>query len=77
MPFGAGTRRALERYIRLRDDVLAAACRPIHGLLWIGALRKDRLTASGIAQMLEHRCEQAGIARISPYELRYTFARRH
>jgi site-specific recombinase XerD len=25
VPFGAGTRRALERYIRLHDEVLAAA----------------------------------------------------
>lgn len=35
---------------------------------------KGRLTESGITQMLRTRCEQAGIERIRPHQLRHTFA---
>ena len=76
VPFGLGTRRALERYLRHRDEFRQAVGLPIDGPLWIGALRKGGLTGSGIAQMLTRRCAQAGIARINPYEFRHTFAHR-
>ncbi|MCC7364833.1 MAG: tyrosine-type recombinase/integrase [Dehalococcoidia bacterium] len=39
---------------------------------WLG--RKGRLNDSGIYQMIERRCEQAGIPRIHPHQLRHTFA---
>lgn len=73
-PFGIKTGLALERYLRKRNEVLRAARLPLDGPLWIGALRKDRLTGFGIAKMLERRCAQAGIPRINPHRFRHTFA---
>jgi len=43
--------------------------------LWLGGRsRVGRLTDSWIAQVLRRRCDQAGIARIHPHQLRHTFA---
>jgi len=67
-PFGDRTSQALRRYVRER-------ARHPHGrldALWVA--RKGRLTDWGIAQMLERRCESAGIAKIHPHQLRHTFA---
>lgn len=74
MPFGNKTGLALERYIRRRAEFLRKAKKPVDGPLWIGTLRKDRLTGSGIAQMLERRCIEAGIGHINPHRFRHTFA---
>jgi site-specific recombinase XerD len=73
VPFGAKTGQALERYLRLRSKRPNAAS----PMLWLSTLRKtvtDSLTVSGIAQMLERRCRQAGIAKIHPHQLRHTAA---
>jgi integrase len=40
--------------------------------LWLG--QKGALTDNGLGQMLERRCEQAGIARIHAHQLRHTAA---
>lgn len=75
-PFGNKTGLALDRYLRVRAQLLAEAKpkRPVDGPLWIGSLRKDRLTGSGIAQMLERRCEEAELPHINPHRFRHTFA---
>lgn len=73
-PFGTKTGLALERYIRKRNEVLRNARKSIDGPLWIGSLRKDRLTIFGISQMLERRCIEAGIQHINPHRFRHTFA---
>lgn len=69
-PFGNKTAVALDLYIRERAKIAPKGERA----LWIGSLRKDTLTGSGIAQMLERRCIEAGIRHINPHRLRHTFA---
>lgn len=73
-PFGNKTALALDRYLRVRAETRAGVRLPVDGPLWIGALRKDRLTGSGIAQMLERRCKAAGLPHINPHMFRHTFA---
>jgi site-specific recombinase XerD len=67
-PFGPKTAQALRRYLRERRH------HPLAGLdvLWLS--RKGELTDSGVAQMLERRCAQAGIPRIHAHQLRHTWA---
>lgn len=69
-PFGNKTAVALDLYTRERAKIALKG----ETALWIGALRKDRLTGSGIAQMLERRCIEAEIRHINPHRLRHTFA---
>lgn len=66
--FGARTGQALDRYLRLRRKHEVQA----EQWLWLG--RKGRLQASGIAQMMERRGDQAGIDGLHPHILRHTFA---
>lgn len=73
-PFGNKTGLALDRYLRVRAALRAQARLPVDGPLWLGSLRKDRLTISGIAQMLERRCKEAGLPHINPHQFRHTFA---
>jgi site-specific recombinase XerD len=74
VPFGNKTGLALDRYLRVRAQLRAEAKLAIDGPLWLGSLRKDRLTGSGIAQMLERRCKEAGLPHINPHQFRHTFA---
>jgi site-specific recombinase XerD len=67
-PFGARTGQALDRYLRVRVRHSQASS----PALWLGP--KGGLTDSGIAQLLERRCAQAGIAKIHPHQLRHTAA---
>lgn len=69
--FGAKTGQTITRYLRVRREHRAAH-RPE---LWLGS-RGHAMTGSGVAQMLERRCAQAGIARIHPHQLRHTAASR-
>lgn len=66
VPFGNVTGKALTRYLRVRS------AHPLARLprLWLGA-RGQALTGNGIAQMLERRCQEAGIAKIHPHQLRH------
>lgn len=71
LPMGCSAVRDLDRYLRIRDK------HPARHLEWLwlgGRSRADRLTDSGIAQMLRRRCDEAGISRIHPHQLRHTFA---
>jgi len=69
-PFGNKTAVALDLYIRERAKIAPRGERA----LWLGVLRKDVLTPSGIAQMLERRCIEAKIRHINPHRFRHTFA---
>jgi site-specific recombinase XerD len=69
IPFGAKAGQALERYLRVRAKHRLARYRE----LWLGA-RDRALSPSGAYQMLERRCDQAGIPRIHPHQLRHTAA---
>lgn len=69
IPFGARTGQALDRYLRVRakhpDARLPA--------LWL-SVNRGALTSWGVRQMLERRCDQAGIPRIHPHRLRHSAA---
>lgn len=66
--YGAKTGQALDRYLRVR----ARHSQSSSPSLWLGP--KGGMTDSGIAQMIERRCERAGIGRIHPHQLRHTAA---
>jgi len=68
-PFGSKTADALRRYLRVRQRHPMAANT---AMLWIG--RKGRVTDSGVRQMLERRCRDAGLDPIHPHQFRHTFA---
>jgi integrase len=65
---GAKAAQAMDRYLRARPRHPLAAERA----LWLGA--KGPLQVSGLRQMFERRCDQAGIPRIHPHQLRHHFA---
>jgi site-specific recombinase XerD len=69
IPYGAKTGQALTRYLRARAQHPHAK---LTDALWLA--QKGPLTDNGLAQMLERRCEQAGIPKIKPHQLRHTSA---
>lgn len=68
VPYGLKTADALRRYLRARA-VHPAAALPS---LWLG--KKGPLSASGLAQLLERRGIEAGVAGVHPHRFRHTFA---
>jgi site-specific recombinase XerD len=68
-PFGARTADALRRYMRVRTRHPMAAT---SSALWIG--KKGPLTDSGVRQLLERRCKDAGVPAINPHMFRHLFA---
>lgn len=70
VPFGTKTGTALDRYLRERRKHQHAKLPN----LWVGNRSKGAMTASGIAQMLYRRGEQAGVADVHPHRFRHTFA---
>jgi site-specific recombinase XerD len=68
LPLGTAAARALDRYIRARSRHPRADDR----WLWLG--RRGQVTTSGVRQILESRCKQAGIAPINPHAFRHYFA---
>ncbi len=67
-PFGDKTANSLRRYLRARAQHSFAA----KDAFWLGRL--GPLTVSGVAQMLERRCQQAYVGRLHPHQFRHTFA---
>jgi site-specific recombinase XerD len=67
-PFGAKTAEALRRYQRSRNSHPLAN----GATYWLG--RKGPLTDSGVRQMLERRCLDAGIPLVHPHQFRHTMA---
>ena len=66
--YGSSTARVVDRYLRVRDRHKDAA-RPN---LWLG--KHGPMTRSGVRDVLERRCDQAGIERVHPHQFRHTFA---
>lgn len=68
VPMGKNTRKALDLYLFARakhpkaDDLF----------LWIG--ERGRIGASGMYQIMEKRCDEAGIDRVHPHQFRHTWA---
>jgi integrase/recombinase XerC len=67
--YGNKTAQALSRYNRLRSKDSRAALEAF----WVGG-RGLGLTADGVRQMLERRCEAAGLRYIKPHAFRHTAA---
>jgi len=68
VPIGSKAVLALDRYLRARSRHLHAKLPSV----WISS--KGALTTSGLRQLLERRCDQAGIERIHPHQFRHHFA---
>jgi site-specific recombinase XerD len=69
--YGARTADALRRYLRARTKHPQAG---LTAKLWLG--KKGPMTVSGLGQMLERRCKDAGIPKIHPHQFRHEFAHR-
>ena len=67
-PFGPKSLLALDRYVRTR----AAHKHASSARLWLGP--RGPMTRSGVAQMIERRCTQAGISPIHAHQFRHTWA---
>ncbi len=68
-PFGAKTADALRRYLRARAKHPKTATTDA---LWLS--RQGAMTPSGLAQMLERRGLEAGVADVHPHRFRHSFA---
>jgi site-specific recombinase XerD len=68
-PFGAKTATALRGYLRARARHPKAATTDA---LWLG--RQGAMTPSGIAQVLDRRAGEAGVADVHPHRFRHTAA---
>lgn len=68
VPFGPSAAQALDRYIRIRKRHPKAES----SRLWIGP--RGGMTPSGLAQMLERRCKQAGLPKLHWHQFRHTFS---
>ena len=68
-PFGAKTADALRRYQRFRTRHPLANST---GRLWLG--KKGAFSDSGVRQMFERRCIDAGIPPVHPHQFRHTMA---
>jgi site-specific recombinase XerD len=66
VPYGAKAGQAVDRYLRVRRKHKFAGL----SALWIG--EKGPLTGDGIRQMLDRRCDRAGIERLNPHRFRHT-----
>lgn len=66
--FGRRATQALDRYLRVRSQHDA------HTLEWLWLGRSGRLTAWGIAQVMERRAKQAGVEHANLHRFRHTAA---
>jgi site-specific recombinase XerD len=70
-PYGVKTADALRRYLRVRRQ--HPRSRETNAL-WLG--KKGPLSDSGLRQMTERRCDDAGLPKIHPHQFRHTFSHR-
>lgn len=73
LPFGRATAQAMDRYLRAAAKYLGRALDD-GDPLWISYKRRDALTIWGVGEMIERRCQMAGIPHIHPHQFRHTFA---
>lgn len=66
--YGHTTAKALDKYLRVRDDV------PNAHMPWLWISKFGRFTDWGIRQMLERACKEAAIPHINPHQFRHTFS---
>jgi site-specific recombinase XerD len=72
MPLGAVTATSVSRYLRAR----ARHPKAVLPQLFVGNGGRGRMTRSGVGGVLERRCDQAGVPRIHPHQLRHLAAHR-
>ncbi|MBF6065414.1 tyrosine-type recombinase/integrase [Nocardia terpenica] len=70
VPFGDKTRTALRRYLRIRARHPKAV--NDEAALWLGKF--GPMTDHGIGQLIERRCQAAGIDHMHPHQFRHFFA---
>lgn len=68
VPYGTKTADSIRRYLRVRHQHPQAAS----AALWLG--KRGPLTISGLAQLLERRANDAGVADVHPHRFRHTYA---
>lgn len=68
VPFGNRTGQAIDRYVRARRQ------HPMASSLTLWLSQRGPISGSGVAQLLEARCERAGIPTMNPHALRHCFA---
>jgi integrase len=68
VPFGPTAAQALDRYLRARRKHLRASSPKF----WLGT--KGAMTPSGLRQMLERRCIEAGLPHMHWHQFRHTFS---
>lgn len=68
VPLGNRARKAMDAYLFARAKHQKAD----DPFLWIG--ERGHIGASGLYQLVERRCELAGIPRVHPHQFRHTFA---
>ena len=68
VPFGQTTAAAIDEYLSARRKSKFAN----EKILWLG--QRGPLSGSGLAQMLERRGEQSGVAEVNPHRFRHTFS---
>jgi integrase len=73
VPFGSRTGLAIDRYLRERRKH-RYAWRPE---LWLGEKVRGPLKVSGIEQMVDRRCQLAGVRHLHPHQFRHTWAHEH
>jgi site-specific recombinase XerD len=67
VPFGNKTGSAISAYLRVRPKGTGSDA------VWLAERAPHApMTRSGVAQMLEYRCERAGLPKIHPHQLRHT-----
>lgn len=74
VPFGNRTALALDRYFRALTKLAGPDALEKSAPLWRGKLKKSTFTVSGVQQMLERRCLQAGVPHVYPHMFRHTFS---
>ena len=68
VPLGGKARKALDVYLFVRAEHRQAD----NPYLWLG--ERGPIHQSGLYQIIERRCELAGIPRVHPHQFRHTFA---
>ena len=72
IPFGARTARAIDRYLRSRDQHAQAGRLGDGDPLWLG--QRGRLTDQGVRLMLERRGQQSGVTGLHAHAFRHYMA---
>ncbi|OZM73959.1 integrase [Amycolatopsis antarctica] len=74
LPIGGKTALALRKYLRVRATRPAATSKPLFLSYRASDTGTWRLTGGGVGEMIDRRCEAAGLGHVWPHQLRHTWA---